>query len=126
MRVFVDRLINDIDKELIQNQVIPDIIKDNFKDVAEYALSEPSLYGDFEKSSPTEDDNEDPRIYKELGNFETVKDKLDKMLEDYGFDHKPMNLVLFNDAIEHVCKIHRIIRFQKGCALLVGFGGSGK
>lgn len=48
------------------------------------------------------------------------------MLEDYGFDHKPMSLVLFNDAIEHVTKIHRIIRFPKGCGLLVGFGGSGK
>jgi dynein heavy chain len=48
------------------------------------------------------------------------------MLEDYGFDHKPMNLVLFNDALKHVTKIHRIIRFPKGCGLLVGFGGSGK
>jgi dynein heavy chain len=37
-----------------------------------------------------------------------------------------MNLVLFNDALDHVTKIHRIIRFPKGCGLLVGYGGSGK
>ena len=125
-RVFVDRLINNTDKDLIMTQVFPEIVKDHFKDVQEYVLSEPCLYGDFTLSSPTEEDVEDPRLYEELGSYETVKDKLDKMLEDYGFDHKPMSLVLFNDAIEHVCKIHRIIRFKKGCALLVGFGGSGK
>lgn len=51
---------------------------------------------------------------------------MDKMLEEYGYENKPMNLVLFNDALEHVTKIHRIIRFNKGSGLLVGFGGSGK
>jgi dynein heavy chain len=51
---------------------------------------------------------------------------MNKMLEEYGYEYKPMELVLFNDALDHVTKIHRIIRFPKGCGLLVGFGGSGK
>jgi dynein heavy chain len=37
-----------------------------------------------------------------------------------------MPLVLFNECIEHIVKVHRIIRMPKGSALLVGFGGSGK
>lgn len=77
-------------------------------------------------ADPTNDEAEDPRLYEDLGEMKSIKDKLDKMLDDYGFDHKPMSLVLFDDALLHVTKIHRIIKFPKGCGLLVGFGGSGK
>ncbi len=37
-----------------------------------------------------------------------------------------MNLVFFMDAIEHVTRIARMIRQDRGNALLVGVGGCGK
>lgn len=126
MRVFSDRLVNDIDRALVNDQLIVQILKEFFPGTEEVVLKNPILYGDYALSDPTDDEKEDPRLYEDLTDYEKVREKMNKLLEDYGFENKPMNLVLFNDALEHLTKIHRIIRFPKGSGLLVGVGGSGK
>ena len=47
-------------------------------------------------------------------------------MEEYNEHHTPMNLVLFNDALDHLARVHRVLRMPQGHALLVGVGGSGK
>lgn len=57
--------------------------------------------------------------------------QLARVMEDYMDDYNQtcttkMKLVLFMDAIQHVCRISRILRQPLGNALLLGVGGSGR
>uniref|UniRef100_W5LYK9 Dynein axonemal heavy chain 1 n=1 Tax=Lepisosteus oculatus TaxID=7918 RepID=W5LYK9_LEPOC len=52
---------------------------------------------------------------------------IEEYMEDYNqISTTKMKLVLFMDAIQHVCKISRILRQPLGNALLLGVGGSGR
>lgn len=51
---------------------------------------------------------------------------LDQQLGLYNADNRPMNLVFFEDCIMHLAKIARILRQERGNAMLVGVGGSGR
>ena len=52
---------------------------------------------------------------------------VEEYLEDFNqINTAKMNLVLFMDAIKHLCRISRIIRQPLGNALLLGMGGSGR
>lgn len=37
-----------------------------------------------------------------------------------------LQMVLFNDALEHLTRVHRALRMHRGNVLIVGTGGSGK
>ncbi len=89
-------------------------------------MIDPILFGDYMTANPLDQDNVDPKLYEDCGNFDRVSIKFNQLLSDYNEEKKEMNLVLFKDALEHLTKIHRILRFPLGHALLVGFGGSGK
>lgn len=52
--------------------------------------------------------------------------RLSEGLREYNDMNAVMDLVLFDDAMKHVCKVSRIIAADSGHALLVGVGGSGK
>jgi len=64
--------------------------------------------------------------YLPVPDFTALKSCLTGKLEVYNENNAVMNLELFGVAMEHVCRISRIISNPRGNALLVGVGGSGK
>lgn len=59
--------------------------------------------------------------------FVQLVKEMEEYMEDYNQTNTAkMKLVLFMDAIEHVCRISRILRQPQGNALLLGVGGSGR
>jgi dynein heavy chain len=64
--------------------------------------------------------------YDRAASRESIKAVLEEALNEYNEENARMNLLLFDDAVKHVCRIARIIESPGGHALLVGVGGSGK
>ncbi|KAG2466381.1 DYH6 protein, partial [Polypterus senegalus] len=89
----------------------------------EYFTKNPIIFGDFLKPGVEKVD----RIYEDLTDIGKIKQVLQDYLDDYNMTYsKETQLVFFQDAVEHVSRIARMIRQERGNALLVGVGGTGK
>jgi dynein heavy chain len=126
MRIFRDRLISIEDQKAFDTKLTT-ILTAEFANEKAQAEVRPIIFGDFKECAGRLGEGlEDPRLYQELGSYKSIRPILDEVLGLYNEDHKTMNLVLFEDALEHLTRVHRVIRNPRGNALLVGVGGSGK
>uniref|UniRef100_A0A8C3IXY3 Dynein axonemal heavy chain 6 n=1 Tax=Chrysemys picta bellii TaxID=8478 RepID=A0A8C3IXY3_CHRPI len=119
-RVFHDRLINSEDKQYFHS-MLSEMASKHFAVPVDpdYFVRKPIIFGDFLKVTD--------RIYEDLTDAEKIISVLQDYLDDYNITNsKETKLVFFQDAIEHVSRIARMIRQERGNALLVGVGGTGK
>lgn len=121
MRVFHDRLINEDDKTYFKT--LMDETTRKYFEVDVVKPNEVLLFGDFMIYGQSRED----RIYEEIRDFEKLKSILMDYLSDYnGLTGKEMKLILFQDAIEHITRLARLLRAERGNGLLVGVSGMGK
>lgn len=69
---------------------------------------------------------DDTPVYNGVPSYEALRKVLDDKMAEYNESNAVMELVLFQQAMEHICRITRIISLPRGNAMLVGVGGSGK
>ncbi|XP_032136134.1 dynein heavy chain 9, axonemal isoform X1 [Sapajus apella] len=119
-RVYRDKMVEEKDFDLfdkIQTEVLKKIF-DDIEDPVEQTQS-PNLYCHFANGFG------EPK-YMPVPSWELLTQTLVEALENHNEVNTVMDLVLFEDAMRHVCHINRILESPRGNALLVGVGGSGK
>lgn len=92
----------------------------------EYVTREPLLYGDYRNAMSNA---KEPRVYEDLLDYEAIYFLFQEILDEYNAREKQfrnLNLVLFEYCLEHLTRIHRVLRMYRGHVLLVGPSGSGK
>ncbi|KXZ48211.1 DHC-9 protein [Gonium pectorale] len=136
LRVFYDRLVDDTDR-LWMGQTLTGLVERHFKEKISKVLNlDPSaeiapdvmvtalrslVFADFMFPGA------DPKVYAEVKDQATMQRVVTDYLADFNAtSKKPMNLVIFQFALEHIARICRIITSPGGNALLVGVGGSGR
>ncbi|XP_050390512.1 dynein axonemal heavy chain 1 [Patella vulgata] len=120
-RIFQDRLVNDEDRLWFEGLLKEKMKSDFDMEFEDVVKTQPVLFGDFMITSS------DIRPYLEIEDHEKLVKVLEDYLEDYNqITTAQMKLVLFMDAVKHVCRISRVIRQPLGNALLLGMGGSGR
>uniref|UniRef100_A0A1I8M0L3 Dynein heavy chain n=1 Tax=Musca domestica TaxID=7370 RepID=A0A1I8M0L3_MUSDO len=118
-RTYNDRLVDPYDIKAF-NSAIRDIFKKDFEDFdEEYVFSDPLIYCHFAQSLADQK-------YMPLKSWQALYQLLMEAQSSYNEVIGYMNLVLFEDAMKHVCRINRILESPRNNALLVGVGGSGK
>ena len=125
LRIFNDRLITPADQEKMV-RCIDDLVAGSFGTDAQTICQEPCLFGDF-KNVGDEKMVGEPQIYQDISDFKLLNRVFMGVLDEHNEDsEEKLNLVLFKDALTHLVRVHRILKLQRGNALLVGVGGSGK
>ncbi|NWV29438.1 DYH17 protein, partial [Origma solitaria] len=118
-RVYGDKLVDEEDQYSFKKLLV-DTCKATFQNLSEEVLfAQPNIYCHFAQGM-------DESKYMPVASWATLSDLLGEALDSYNEMNAAMNLVLFEDAMSHICRISRILECPRGNALLVGVGGSGK
>uniref|UniRef100_A0A3Q3NPA1 Dynein heavy chain 9, axonemal-like n=1 Tax=Labrus bergylta TaxID=56723 RepID=A0A3Q3NPA1_9LABR len=119
-RVYRDKLVEEQDFQVF-DKLQADTVKKFYEDMEETLdqTREMNLYCHFARGLGES-------RYMPADSWSSLNKTLLEVLDSYNEVNATLNLVLFEDAMAHICRINRILESPRGNALLVGVGGSGK
>ncbi|XP_023280705.1 dynein heavy chain 11, axonemal-like [Seriola lalandi dorsalis] len=118
-RVYSDRLVDDKDLQFFRKLQM-ETVHECFEGLEDKKVTkQPLLYCHFSQMG-------EEASYAPVRDWFVLRTILTDALESYNELNAAMDLVLFEDAMQHVCRISRILESPRGHGLLVGVGGSGK
>ncbi|XP_055373637.1 dynein beta chain, ciliary [Condylostylus longicornis] len=118
-RVYGDKLVDFNDINNFKKIAIDTLRKNIDQYNEEVVLLQPLIYCHFARGLSD-------MKYMPIQNWLTLQTLLKEAQHNYNEVVGAMNLVLFEDAMSHICRISRILESSRGYALLIGVGGSGK
>eukprot|EP00397_Hematodinium_sp_SG-2012_P000022 GEMP01000022.1.p1 GENE.GEMP01000022.1~~GEMP01000022.1.p1 ORF type:complete len:4594 (-),score=1270.22 GEMP01000022.1:1053-14834(-) len=119
LRIFCDRLVYEEEREWA-NTAIDKIAMEEFTGIGESVIARPILFSCYDVEGKNENTN-----YKEVDREHLrilVKSKLNAFYEE----QMNVHLVIFDDVLDHIVRIDRVLRQPLGHLLLVGASGAGK
>ena len=73
------------------------------------------------------DTKADEKHYKEITDMDKFRDIAENLLVKYNeVSRKPMDLTLFDFALEHLGRVSRVLKQPESHMLIIGVGGSGR
>ncbi|XP_054457284.1 dynein heavy chain 9, axonemal isoform X2 [Anoplopoma fimbria] len=119
-RVYRDKLVEKQDLQVF-DKLQADTVKKFYEDMEETLeqTREMNLYCHFARGLGE-------ARYMAVESWSCLNKTLLEVLDSFNEVNATLNLVLFEDAMAHICRINRILESPRGNALLVGVGGSGK
>ena len=138
LRVFADRLTDEADRNWFvahARRMVNEVFELDFEDEfghlrAEACHNSAVGYGELRRlffGNYMAHPDEEFRPYAEVRDIPALQFTIEQYLVDFNaVSRKPMDLVMFMFAIEHVSRISRVLKMPGGNALLVGVGGSGR
>ena len=130
-RVFVDKLTNQPDKDWTNDMIMNTITQCIDSKLASHVQGQ-CYFVNFLQEPEFDDDgvcvDERPKLYEYVEDLNHVREKALQFQKKHNEETKggKLELVLFEYALEHLMRISRLINMDRGSAMLVGVGGSGK
>ena len=121
-RVFSDRFIGDKDK-VDFNRILRYVVSNGIKEPYDTLIPKDDffVFGNFM------DQNTIKKEYKEISNLDAYKTMVTTYIDEYNeINKQKISILLFQECLDNLAKLNRILSREQGHALQVGLGGDGR